>query len=72
MEREEEIKMIAYSIWEEEGYSHGSDVEHWLRAEIIWTEKRGDKAAPKQAKLKIKQTARETRINKQTTKQHEK
>lgn len=36
MDREEEIKQIAYKIWEEEGYQHGVDMDHWFRAEAIW------------------------------------
>ncbi len=36
MEREQEIRIIAYRIWEEEGYGEGNHLEHWLRAEIIW------------------------------------
>jgi hypothetical protein len=39
MEREEEIKQIAYYIWEQEGCCDGHDIEHWTRAEIIWKEK---------------------------------
>ena len=36
MEKEEEIRLIAYRIWEEEGCIDGRDCEHWFRAEIIW------------------------------------
>ena len=36
MGREEEIKLIAYNIWEEEGCPNWRDCEHWLRAEAIW------------------------------------
>ncbi|MBN1189631.1 MAG: DUF2934 domain-containing protein [Dehalococcoidales bacterium] len=36
MTREEEIRLIAYSLWVREGYPHGRAVEHWLRAEAIW------------------------------------
>ena len=36
MEREEEIRLIAYQIWVEEGYPHGKDHEHWVIAEEIW------------------------------------
>ena len=36
MSREEEIRLIAYRIWEEEGCCHGHDIEHWLRAEVTW------------------------------------
>ena len=39
MDREEGIRNIAYHIWEEEGCKcHGSDIEHWLKAETIWQE----------------------------------
>jgi hypothetical protein len=36
MEREEEIRLIAYSLWVRDGYPHGRAVEHWLKAEAIW------------------------------------
>ena len=36
MGREEEIRVIAYRIWEEEGRGHGHKVDQWLRAEAIW------------------------------------
>ncbi len=36
MDRQDEIKLIAYRIWEEEGCQHGHDFEHWLKAEVIW------------------------------------
>jgi len=36
MGREDEIRLIAYSIWEEEGHPDGKDYEHWLRAEATW------------------------------------
>ena len=39
IEREEEIRGLAYKIWEQEGYHHGHDIEHWLYAEAIWQEK---------------------------------
>ena len=32
-QREEEIKLIAYSLWQEKGSNHGSDVEDWNEAE---------------------------------------
>ncbi len=39
MGREDKIRLIAYSIWEQESCCDGRDVEHWLRAEAIWEEK---------------------------------
>jgi hypothetical protein len=55
MGREEEIKVIAYSIWEEEGCCHGHDVEHWLRAEVVWEEKQKNEVTSKSTKAKSKQ-----------------
>ena len=39
MPREEEIREIAYAIWEQEGCCDGRHVEHWLRAELIWQDR---------------------------------
>jgi hypothetical protein len=38
MGREDEIRMIAHDIWEQEGCLDGHDREHWLKAEAIWEE----------------------------------
>ena len=39
MDREDEIRLIAYQIWEEEGCKDGQDCEHWFRAETLWEKK---------------------------------
>ena len=36
MQREHEVRLIAYHIWEEEGRPAGHDLDHWLRAESLW------------------------------------
>jgi len=36
MERENEVRCIAYTIWQEEGCPNGCDYKHWVRAESIW------------------------------------
>ena len=36
MSKEDEIRLIAYNIWEQEGCINGKDCEHWFRAEAIW------------------------------------
>jgi len=33
---DEEVRQLAYMIWQEEGCPNGSDVQHWLKAEEIW------------------------------------
>jgi hypothetical protein len=53
MNREEEIKTIAYYIWEEEGCCNGHDLDYWLKAEIIWQEK-NQIEVPKPAVTEIK------------------
>lgn len=55
MGREEQIRLIAYQVWAEEGYYNGRDVEHWLKAEAIWEEKLKESVA-KDAKTKSKRT----------------
>jgi hypothetical protein len=37
--REDEIRKIAFYIWEEENRPNGRDVDHWLKAENIWERK---------------------------------
>jgi hypothetical protein len=36
--REDEIRLIAYTIWEQEECPNGKDCEHWFRAEAFWEE----------------------------------
>ena len=37
--REEEIRQIAYGIWEADGQPEGRDLEHWSKGEAIWQER---------------------------------
>jgi hypothetical protein len=36
MNREEEIRKIAYHMWDLEGRPEGHSLEYWLMAESIW------------------------------------
>jgi hypothetical protein len=36
MGKEEEIRIIAFSLWVRDGFGHGDAVKHWLEAEAIW------------------------------------
>ena len=69
MGREDEIRLIAYSIWEEESCPDGRDCEHWFRAQAIW-EEQNKKAAAKSATTKpkqpVKQEARFKRAKRKT------
>jgi hypothetical protein len=70
MGREEEIKIIAHRIWEEEGYCDGHEMEHWLSAEVIWEEKQKNKAAPKNAKAESKQIKKRSKTDRKASKKH--
>jgi hypothetical protein len=47
IERNEKIREFAYRIWQEEGCPDGRDVEHWIRAQMIWEEMNRPKSRPK-------------------------
>lgn len=38
MEQKDEIRLIAYNIWEQEWCVNGKDCEHWFKAKAIWEE----------------------------------
>jgi hypothetical protein len=40
MAKEDEIKLIAYSIWESQGCSNRHEWEHWFIAQNIWDQKK--------------------------------
>ena len=56
MGREDEIKLIAYSLWEEEGCIDGHDCEHWFRAEAVWEQQQ--KAVVKSTKTESLQAVK--------------
>ncbi len=33
---DEEVRQLAYKLWQEAGCPNGSDVQHWLQAQEIW------------------------------------
>jgi len=63
-DREEEIRLIAYRIWEEEGRPHGRDWEHWRKAEAIWQDQELSGAEPR----KITQAKSRPRVSGKKTK----
>ncbi len=40
MSREDEVRLIAYHMWEEEMHPDGKDAEHWFKAEAIWEQQK--------------------------------
>lgn len=55
MDKEDEIRLIAYNIWELEGCPDGKDCEHWFRAEVIWEQQRKPNITQLPAKTPAKQ-----------------
>jgi len=63
--RDEEIRQVAYKLWQEEGCPDGYDLEHWLKAETVWLEEKRPKNKPKQSKSLKARKGRQTRTAEQ-------
>ena len=63
MGREDEIRLIAYRIWEEDGCCDGRDLEHWFRAEVIWEEPQMQENAAKGSEPASKRTPKQGKKN---------
>ncbi len=50
MNRDEEIRKVAYKLWQEEGCPDGYEIQHWLRAKKIWEEINHPESEPKALK----------------------
>jgi len=35
-DHDEEVRLLAYGIWQEAGCPNGSELQHWLKAQEIW------------------------------------
>ena len=44
---DDEIRQIAYRLWQEEGCPDGREAEHWLKAVAIWLEEHRPENGPK-------------------------
>jgi hypothetical protein len=64
IDRNEEIRQLAYRIWQEEGCPDGRDVEHWLRAQMIWEEMNRPQSKRKQSKAPKGRKTRQTQTTK--------
>jgi hypothetical protein len=56
--RQEEIRIIAYQLWEQEGCVIGRDCEHWGQAEQIWEDKQKKQKTPAGKKSASKSISR--------------
>ena len=67
MHHEEEVRLIAYEIWEQKGRPDGQDLEHWLRAEAIWEERQMYPSEETAGKPIVKKVRRTTVTKRRTT-----
>jgi Protein of unknown function (DUF2934) len=68
IERDEQIRQLAYRIWQEEGYPHGYEVQHWLKAETIWQEEHRPHSEPEYSKpVRSKRTKGQSNRNRRKT-----
>jgi len=49
---DEEVRQLAYRIWQEAGCPNGSDLQHWLKAKEIWLENQPSETRTKPSKAK--------------------
>ena len=45
MYHEDQLRLMAYRIWEDEGRPEGRDKEHWFRAASVWQDSQRRKQA---------------------------
>lgn len=57
-DRDDEIRQIAYRLWQEEGCPDGREAEHWLKAEAIWLEEHRPENGPKKKAVRSTRTKR--------------
>lgn len=43
--REQEIRQLAYKLWQDAGCPHGQDVTYWLTAESLWLDEQSRQVA---------------------------
>ncbi|MGP8072810.1 MAG: DUF2934 domain-containing protein [Thermoplasmata archaeon] len=66
MPRDDEIRCIAYDLWEQEGRSEGCALDHWLRAEAMWdsqhvTQRQSAQASEQERRPVVSQPPKRTR-----------
>lgn len=61
MNHEDEIRVIAYRIWVEEGCPDGRHADHWFMAETIWREQYRQEAIPASIKAKPRKAKSSTK-----------
>jgi hypothetical protein len=66
-DRDEEIRQIAYKLWQEEGCPDGRHLDHWFSAEAIWRVRPEAAQSDQQPRPKAKRTRKKTAPPAKTT-----
>lgn len=65
--RDEEIRLIAYKLWQDEGCPDGRHSEHWVKAQAIWQERQLPAEPMEQPELKRKRTTKRKTVGKKSS-----
>jgi uncharacterized protein YoxC len=57
---DEDIRQIAYKLWQEEGCPDGRHLDHWFKAEAIWRARQEAAQPDQQPRPKAKRTRKKT------------
>ena len=57
---DEEIRQIAYKLWQDEGYPDGRHLDHWFKAESIWHARQEATQPDQQPRPKAKRISKKT------------
>jgi hypothetical protein len=59
---QQQIRELAFEIWQKEGCPEGRDLEHWLNAEAIWKSTHAPQPATKPKKPASRSRGKKTSI----------
>ena len=62
LNRDQEIRQLAYRLWQEAGCPDGNETQHWLKAETIWLEEHRSQSGGKQSRSPKARKPRKTRV----------
>jgi hypothetical protein len=61
IDRDEEVRQLAYRFWQEAGCPNESELQHWLKAEATWLQERSPKNESNPSKSRKGRKPRQTR-----------
>ena len=62
LNRDDEIRQLAYRLWQEAGCPDGNETQHWLTAETIWLGEHRSQSEAKQSKARKSRKPKKTGV----------